>query len=214
MQDVFGFLDDLLEGINFNDEENAGEVLYGAYTEGAVRLGSLHTGDEFEISEMVFIVLGVAQNGGIQVIQKDFLEDRMQFGPDANWKNSPIREYLNSTYYNFIANAVGEENIICITRDLTSRDGLDDYGVCEDNISILSEREYAEFHRILGVNSNYDKWWWTLTPFSAPSNGYSRYVCCVDSDGALSWDFCDGSNGVRPLFTLESSILVSKHNVE
>ncbi len=46
-------------------------------------------------------------------------------------------------------------------RDLTSLDGLDDYGVCIDKVSMLTAAEYAKYHKILGVKSKYDCFWLT-----------------------------------------------------
>lgn len=104
---------------------------------------------------------------------------------------------------------VGASNIISMERDLTSLDGLDDYGTCDDKISLLSASEYAKYHKILGLKSNYPDWWWTITPVSTPSNVYTRNVCYVFSNGILSWSDCGCCGGVRPFLNLEPSILVS-----
>ena len=100
-------------------------------------------------------------------------------------------------------------NIKLMKRDLLSMDGLDDYGECEDKISLLTMDEYRKYHKILGVNKKYNDWWWTITPASTPQNGYSRGVCCVDSSGVLYWCGCGYCFGVRPFLTLDSSVLVS-----
>ena len=76
-------------------------------------------------------------------------------------------------------------------------------------ISLLSASEYAKYHKILGLKSNYPDWWWTITPASTPSNDYSRYVCFVLSYGILGWGGCGCCRGVRPFLNLEPSILVS-----
>lgn len=174
-----------------------------------VELSTLKPKDEFKIGDEVFVVLEQSNNG-TKVISKEFAYTDKAFGDCSDWKKSPIRTLLNGDYYNKIAKLIGESNIIPMERDLTSLDGLDDYGICTDKISLLSASEYAKYHKILGLKSNYPDWWWTITPASTPSNDYSRCVCCGCSIGGLSWIVCDYCNGVRPLITLNSSIAVTK----
>lgn len=166
--------------------------------------GSIHVIDGQE-----FIVLESFSNGTTAVIRKDMLNDRKRFGTSSDWKASPIRSFLNEDYYRGIAAAVGEDNIIPIARNLITMDGLEDYGVCEDKISLLSMDEYRKYHSLLGESPDYPDWWWLCTSFSTPEVGYSRIVCCVSSDGCVGYVGCDGSCGVRPFFLLNSSVLTS-----
>lgn len=115
---------------------------------------------------------------------------------------------LNKEYFKKIAAIIGENNIISMDRDLTSLDGLDDYGTCTDKVSLLTATEYAKYHKILGLKSNYPDWWWLITPASTPSNDYARDVCGVCSYGVLDWGGCGCAGGVRPFLNLESSISV------
>lgn len=174
---------------------------------GKVQLSTLKPKDVFKIGDEQFIVLEQT-DAGTKVISKQFAYSNMKFGDCADWKQSPIRTLLNGEYYNKISKLVGANNIIPMERDLTSLDGLDDYGTCTDKITLLSASEYAKYHKILGLKSNYPDWWWTITPASTPSNDYSRSVCYVDSSGVLVWDVCDFCSGVRPFLTLDSSIFV------
>ena len=173
-----------------------------------VQLSTLKPKDEFKIGDEVFIVLEQSDNG-TKVISKEFAYIDMDFGNCSDWKKSPLRALLNCDYYNKIAKLVRASNIISMKRDLTSLDGLDDYGTCNDKISLLSVSEYAKYHKILGLKSNYPDWWWTITPASAPSNVYDYGVCCVSYSGALIWRRCSYCNGVRPFLSLEPSIWVS-----
>lgn len=173
------------------------------------QISTLKPKDEFKIGDEVFIVLEQSDNG-TKVISKEFAYTNKAFGDCSDWKKSPIRTLLNGDYYNKIAKLIGESNIVPMERNLTSLDGLDDYGFCTDKISLLSASEYAKYHKILGLKSNYPDWWWTITPASTPSNNYSRRVCYVNSGGVLDWSGCGYCCGVRPFLTLNSSITVAK----
>ena len=178
-----------------------------------VQLSTLKPKDEFKIGDEVFIVLEQSDNG-TKVFSTEFAYTNKALGDCSDWKKSPIRTLLNGDYYNKIAKLVGASNIISMERDLTSLDGLDDYGTCNDKISLLSASEYAKYHKILGLKSNYPNWWWTITPASAPSNDYDRGVCCVSSNGILFWNSCGFCYGVRPFLNLEPSIWVSLNKSE
>lgn len=172
-----------------------------------VKLSDLKPKDEFKIRDEVFIVLEQTDNG-TRVIAKEFAYCDVKFGDNSDWKVSPIRKTLNNEYFKKIAAIIGEKNILTMDRDLTSLDGLDDYGTCTDKVSLLTSVEYAKYHKILGLKPNYPDWWWLITPASTPSNDYSRGVCVVVSGGVLGWFGCGYSSGVRPFLTLESSISV------
>lgn len=178
-----------------------------------VKLSSLFPKDEFIIGDQVFIVLEQTSNG-TRVISKKFVYRQTGFGDSSNWRASPIRERLNNEYFRKIADIIGKENILTMNRDLTSLDGLDDYGTCIDKISLLTVAEYVKYHKILGLKSNYNRCWWLITPASTPSNGYSGDVCYVNYYGVPDWDKCEGFNSVprslRPVLNLKSSIMVHR----
>lgn len=124
-------------------------------------------------------------------------------------EKSNIRTLLNNDYYNKIAKLVGENNIIPMKRDLTSFDGLDDYSVCYDRISLLSVFEYAKYHKILGLKPNYSAGWWVITPYSTPSSHCCQTVCSIDTRGTIQWAISVYlRHSVRPFFTLKSSTIV------
>lgn len=174
-----------------------------------VELSTLKPGDAFKLGDETFIVLEHT-NDGTRVISKEFVFCNVGFGDCSNWKKSPIRtQKLGQEYYEKICNIVGKNNIIPMTRNLTSMDGLDDYGTCTDVVSMLTLAEYAKYHKILGLKTDYPDWWWLITPYSTPSNDYTNVVCCVNNAGSFNWYGCGCSNGVRPFLTLKSFISVS-----
>lgn len=187
------------------------EKLAGLMDEGKVELSTLNPGEKFMIGNERFIVLEHTFDG-VRVITENFAYSEMVFGENSDWKESDIRRVLHDEYLQKIAAIVGEDNIIPMIRDLTSLDGLDDYDSCTDKISMLTAAEYAKYHKILGLKSNYPDWWWTITAATTPSNGYPRCVCFVYSNGILSWIDSVSTFGVRPFLTLASSVLVLADN--
>lgn len=173
-----------------------------------VKLSALKPEDEFKLGDEVFIVMEHTDEG-TRVISKEFVYKEVKFGYNSNWCISSLRRMLNNEYFKKVAAIVGENNIIPMDRDLTSLDGLDDYGTCIDKISLLTVMEYAKYHKILGLKSNYPNWWWLITSISTPSNNATNFGCCVDPFGILNNTGCGSLCGVRPFLNLESSILVS-----
>ena len=177
----------------------------------SVKLSDLKPKDEFKIGDEVFIVLEQTEEGTI-VISKEFAYCNMKFGDNSDWKVSPIRKTLNNEYFKKIAAIIGEKNILTMDRDLTSLDGLDDYGTCTDKVSLLTSAEYVKYHKILGLKSNYPDWWWLITPASTPSNDDYLDVCVVRPNGIFDWVGSDIRESVRPFMTLNSSISVQLNN--
>lgn len=170
-------------------------------------LGDAKPGEVVKIGDWEWVILEQLSEG-TAVITKDLIET-MEFGNNSDWRTSLIREKLNKEFIKELTTVIGEWSIVETERDLTSLDGLDDYGTCMDKISLLTATEYAKYHKILGLKSSYPDWWFLITPYSAPSNGYSRGVCCVGSNGAVGWNDCDYAIGVRPFCVLDSSILIT-----
>lgn len=174
-----------------------------------IEVGTLNPGDTFVQNGEKFIVLDKKHNGEVFVIKADFLDDRHEFGENNDWRVSPIRTSMNSgEIYQHMCELFGADNIIDMHRDLTSLDGLDDYGTCIDKVSMLSASEYAKYHKILGVASEYECHWLTITAFSTPRNNYDTFICCVGSNGVLYLNACEVIFAVRPVLTISSSTLV------
>lgn len=119
-----------------------------------------------------------------------------------------IREFLNGEFLEELAAAGADKDaFVPIVLDLTSDDGLKDYGKDNAKIGLISDEMYRHFRKII---PNASDWWWTCTPFSTARNGYSSFVRIVDTSGALYHYYAYyGNRGVRPLCCLKSDILVS-----
>ena len=121
---------------------------------------------------------------------------------------SSVRAFLNGDFLEELAAAgADKEAFLPLALDLTSDDGLKDYGIDRVTIGIYTDQIYREFRNIIPPASD---WHWTATPFSTARNGYEHLVRSVNSSGALSSYFAYyGYRGVRPLCVLKSDILVS-----
>lgn len=159
---------------------------------------NIKIGEIKKIGEEEFIILDILENGGVLCLSKDFAyTDKMFDNNSNNYANSSIRKTLNTEYFKKIADAVGEENIIECEIDLTSDDGLDDYGKVTDKVGLLTADMYRKYNRII-ENYPVDDWWWLATPWSTSHRGYRYSVRCVFGDGPLNDDCCGFGGGVRP----------------
>lgn len=171
-----------------------------------VKLADLVPGTIFKIGKREFIVLGHGKDT-TAVILKDFLYAGVFDDDSNNYTNSKVRENLNNgDFRKEIEAVIGADNLISHKVILTANDGLKDYGTCIDKVSLMTADNYRRYREFL---PGYGDWWWLATPFSTASNGYSRGVCYVDSDGAVNWGGCNYSRGVRPFCIFSSSISVS-----
>lgn len=122
---------------------------------------------------------------------------------------STLLAYLNGEFLERLEDAFGEGAVAEQFIDLTSNDGLKDYGNVKAKVGLLTEEEYRQHRDILPPLGD-EGWWWLATPYSTERAGYPSLVRYVSSDGALyDDDAYDGDNGVRPALYLKSDISVS-----
>lgn len=154
------------------------------------------------------IVLDVEQDK-ILVLAKESIGN-MPFdeGNSNNFPKGTLCKYLNGEFIKTLkANGADTSALIPTTIDLTSDDGLKDYGETTQKIFLLTCDMYRKYRSII---PNLDDWWWLATAYSTESNGYAYRARIVISDGSLGGHIAyDGHRGVRPAFYLKSSILES-----
>ncbi len=190
--------------------KEAVRILEESEKENLAKVSSLNPGDVFKDRDgEEYIVLEHPEDGRTAVLKKGLLEE-MQFGSSNDWRDSYIRQELNSTYLRSLEEKFGKENILAHTVDLFSMDGLDDYGKCQDKVSILTADEYRRYRKALekANGAAVGGWWWLCTPDSTPSGDGSSYVRSVYSSGSLFGNTASNVNAVRPFFILDSSTLV------
>lgn len=154
------------------------------------------------------IVLDVEQDK-ILVLAKESIGN-MPFdeGNSNNFPKGTLCKYLNGEFIKKLkANGADTSALIPTTIDLTSDDGLKDYGETTQKIFLLTCDMYRKYRSVI---PNLNDWWWLATAYSTESNGYARSARFVNSDGCLGYDYAyNGYRGVRPAFYLKSSILES-----
>lgn len=154
------------------------------------------------------IVLDVEQDK-ILVLAKESIGN-MPFdeGNSNNFPKGTLCKYLNGKFIKTLkANGADTSALIPTTIDLTSDDGLKDYGETTQKIFLLTCDMYRKYRSII---PNLDDWWWLATAYSTESNGYASLARRVLSDGSLGSILASlGGYGVRPAFYLKSSILES-----
>lgn len=154
------------------------------------------------------IVLDVEQDK-ILVLAKESIGN-MPFdeGNSNNFPKGTLCKYLNGEFIKKLkANGADTSALIPTTIDLTSDDGLKDYGETTQKIFLLTCDMYRKYRSVI---PNLDDWWWLATAYSTESNGYAYLARYVRSDGGLSYGIAyNGRIGVRPAFYLKSSILES-----
>lgn len=166
----------------------------------------LEIGDIFELAGLNWKILDITEKGYMCLADK--LEDKSKFDSDSNnWKESSLRSYLNGEFLETLREEIGEENILSFERDLLSLDGLDEYGKCEDYVSLLNIDEYRKYRKQI---PNTDYYWWLLTADSVKSNGDNRWVRVVCPSGGICNYYCNNFNVVRPVCIFSSLIFESE----
>ena len=174
-----------------------------------IKLAEIPEGDTFKIGVHEFVVL---EHSGdtTAIIRKDLLPDDMEFGGNNNYLGSYV-ELKCDEFANEIAGIVGKENLVEHTVDLTSDDGLKDYGNIKSRCSLLTTDLYRRYVDILDKFKP-DRWWWLATAHSTERHGNSSWVKCVSPSGGIgSISYYDGL-GVRPFCIFKSSIFESSAN--
>ena len=125
-----------------------------------------------------------------------------EFGTDNNYANSAVRKELLEHEFTLSLQKEYGDALVPVTMNLTSLDGLKDYGTVTDVVGIPDINLYRECRENIFVG---DDWWWLSTPDSTPSGNGSSCVRCVCGVGDVFWYCADGYEGsARPFFILKS----------
>ena len=190
--------------IELTDEQV--ERIKGSFGLSAVKLADVPVGKIVKIGSHEMIVLEHTC-GATKLIRKDLLHESMEFGSNNNYDGSNVDKACE-VFADEIAGIVGEGNIVCHEVDLTSDDGLKDYGVVNRQASLITADMYRHFVEILD-GFKVDGYWWLATPHSTERHGNSSWVKCVSPSGHFILGIFINDYGVRPFCILKSDIFVS-----
>ena len=158
------------------------------------------------VGKYEFIVLKRTESY-VWLLLKGSLGD-MRFGETNDFRTSDIKR-RSEEFAGELASIIGAASIVEHTVDLTSDDGLKDYGSTTARVSLLTADMYRE-HVYMIDKYKLDDWWWLATPFSTPTHGYEKPVKCVAPSGCIiNYYYGDYFCGVRPFCILKSDIFVS-----
>ena len=148
-------------------------------------------GERFVRGGIEFVALGMEQ-GGVLAIAAKRLEDEMAYDENGSndWRKSSLRKYLNEE---FVKN-FDKGDLLPFVSDLTSDDGMTDYGTSEDFVALLSDNLYRKYRKF---TPKYDTWVWTITPWSCYP-GHANGERIVSTSGALSSYSAIYGHGVAP----------------
>lgn len=190
--------------IELSDEQV--RQITAAYGQPNRKLSDVAVGDIAKIGGYEFLVLE-QMGDSTAVICKDLIGSDSEFGEKNNNYNGSCVDEICNSFFGAVADAVGEANVLLHTVDLTSDDGLKDYGTVERRVSLLTTEQYRRYVEILD-NYKPDRWW-LATPYSTKRHENDCWVKCVSPSG----NFCSvnyyGRSGVRPFCILKSSIFES-----
>lgn len=173
----------------------------------------VRNGEHFIVDGEEFVKLGDIA-GGAFVLLADTLPDYCAFeSEDAdddrdhnNFIGSNVKRVVDKWLHShkILSNAAMARPI-----DLTSMDGMTDYGMPNVYGRILTVDEYRKYRRFIPLT---DKPFWTATPWctrsSYSSDDYSAYY--VSSDGSVrNYSAYNATSCARPALALKSSLLVS-----
>lgn len=170
-------------------------------------LADFSAGDTVKIGGFELVVL--EQHGDeTSLILKDLYVEKSEFGAENNRYDESIVDSHCEIFAQKLSEIIGGDNIIPHEVDLTSDDGLKDYGTVERRASLLTADMYRKYVDILDTVYP-DKYWWLATPYSTKRHDNDAWVKCVAPSGYFNYDHFNYVNGVRPFCILKSSIFVS-----
>ncbi len=171
-----------------------------------VRLAEVAEGETFTVGGREYIVLERA-GSDTTVLLKGFYKERSEFGKNNCYEGS----YVDSACCDFlheICEIICSENIREFDLDLTSDDGLKDYGIIKRSAALLTTEMYRRYVDILDKHMP-EEYWWLSTPHSTARHANDSWVKCVSPSGCISNYGCNYVCGVRPFCIFDSSIFVS-----
>lgn len=139
---------------------------------------NLRAGEIFTYNNIEFIALGEEQNGLLAIKAEPLKGISFDEHNRNDWRTSSLRKYLNGEY---LKKFFDSNVLISFISDLTSDDGMLDYGISYDKIFLLSADLYRKYRYWIPTRKIYT---WLITPYTCLKE-YASMVRLVNPVGAL-----------------------------
>ena len=182
--------------------------IVAAHSATTAKLSDIPAGATFKLGNYEFVVLEQFAETAA-VILKEILPDVVVFSDSNNHYDGSNPDQACCDFAAELFELAGSDNLLPHIVDLTSDDGLKDYGSIERAVSLLTAEEYRNYVEILDKYKP-DCWWWLATPHSTKRDENDRWIKCFSPSGYINnniYDYYD--YGVRPFCILKSNIFVS-----
>lgn len=173
----------------------------------------VRNGERFIVDGEEFVKLGEVA-GGVFVLLVGTLPDYCAFESEDADDDRDHNNFIGSNVKRVVdewlhRHKILSEAALALPIDLTSMDGMTDYGMPNVYGRILTVDEYRKYRRFIPLT---DKPFWTATPWCTRSSLSSCYnfAYCVLSGGRVRYLYaCLAGLCSRPALALKSSLLVS-----
>lgn len=162
----------------------------------------LKPGEEFTRGNVTYVALGEEQGGILAVAVEPLRNIPFDTDDKNDWRTSSLRKYLNGEY---LEKNLDPDALMTFTSDLTSDDGMTDYGTSEDRVFLLSADLYRKYRYRL---PKWNTWVWLITSDSCLEE-YANFERFVSTDGSLGSTIANYGFGAAPacLFNPESPLI-------
>ncbi len=173
-----------------------------------VQLAYIEQYKTFKIGDVEFIVLKQV-DGKTFCLTRDFIAENTRFDDDTNnLANASVLKVLDD-FESKIADIIGADNMCEFEIDLTTDDGLKDYGSITRKTGLLTDVQYRKHSE--GIKPyEVDDWWWLANAVSTPRRDVQYAVRCVACGGDMRNCICYYISGVRAVCIFKSNIFVSE----
>ena len=176
-------------------------------------LSSVNPGETFKWGGTELVALEHKESGETVCITKDFATDGcIAFDSKSrpqrnNFHGSDISYWLIEWLDGILErDDVEKDDALTFRIDLTSVDGMSDYGFMTTPVGLLTLDEYRKYRAFIPTVGD---WSWLATPWSCHASDENR-AARVNTDGSVSSNgVYDAYCGARPALHLKSSIFVS-----
>lgn len=159
------------------------------------------------IGEFDFLVLE-RSGDTVSMVLKGLYAKGVQFGKNNDFRGSNVQKICRE-FADKLADIVGADNIVEHTVDLTSDDGLKDYGAVKEKVSLLTTNLYRRYVNVLDIDRLKENYW-LVTPYSTPKHEDAEWIKCVSPLGnVITGSYNRDYIGVRPFCIFSSSIFDS-----